>query len=170
MYAGIDPSTFTALSLISREGDVRGSTLFNFPRQTGVRRAQLIARACLQHLAEARVEVVAIEGFAFNNHNTLVTLSEISTLIKSALLDLGIPWWEVPPTVLKKWVTGKGNAKKEDMAAAVKERWGYVPTEKKGDDLVDSYALAKLCWMLEHGKTEEVEGLQKKCVYVPKTA
>jgi Holliday junction resolvasome RuvABC endonuclease subunit len=48
---------------------------------------------------------------------------------------------EVPPTVLKKWTTGHGNAKKEQMAIAVKERWQFA---SHSHDIVDAIALAQM--------------------------
>lgn len=39
----------------------------------------------------------------------------------------GIPTLGVPQTKLKKWATGKGNAKKEDMIRAMRSRWPDVP-------------------------------------------
>lgn len=160
--AGIDPSTFTAITVMDLSTDTSSSTLLNYPKLRGVERAQSIARAVRGILVEHDVKAVAIEGFAFNNHHTLVTMVEVSTMLKAAMLDLKIPWWEVPPTVLKKWTTGKGNAKKDGMAESVKERWGYVPRESKGDDLVDSYALSRLCVKLLQASPEA-----KLCTFVP---
>lgn len=160
--AGIDPSTYTAVAVIDVGTGHVGTTLLTYPREKGVYRAQLIAQAVGGLLKDKHVQGVAIEGFAYNNRHTIITLCEVSTLIKQALLAQGIPWWEVPPNVLKKWTTGKGNATKLDMAASVKARWGYSPIEKKGDDLVDAYALAKLSIPLFQGGPEG-----KTCTFVP---
>ncbi|MDQ5872373.1 MAG: hypothetical protein M3547_09255 [Acidobacteriota bacterium] len=53
---------------------------------------------------------------------------------------------------LKKWTTGKGNAKKPDMVAAVVRRWPVdcPRTHPLGDDEADAIAL------LEYAKTEYV--------------
>lgn len=162
--AGIDPSTYTAVAIIDPDTGQVTPTLLTYPREKGVHRAQLIAQAVGGLLQERRVQGVAIEGFAYNNRHTLITLCEISTLIKQEMLLQGIPWWEVPPNVLKKWTTGKGNATKEEMAFSVRARWGYSPLEKKGDDLVDAFALSKLAIPLFSGGTE-----RKTCTFVPAT-
>ena len=47
---------------------------------------------------------------------------------------------EVPPSTLKKFVTGKGNAKKDQMMLAIYKRWG---TEFDNNDAADAYALAQ---------------------------
>jgi Holliday junction resolvasome RuvABC endonuclease subunit len=48
----------------------------------------------------------------------------------------------VPPTVLKKYVTGKGNASKAQMMEGVAKKWG---PQFDNDNLADAYALAQYC-------------------------
>ena len=59
----------------------------------------------------------------------------------------GIPYQGVPVGTIKKHVTGKGNASKAEVIAAIKTR-GYLP-----DDDNESDALALLLWAIE---TQEV--------------
>lgn len=47
----------------------------------------------------------------------------------------------VPVATIKKFVTGKGNADKETVMAAVKEKWGFNP---KDSDEADALALLHL--------------------------
>lgn len=138
---GIDPSTYTGLACVDSEGAIVGSKLINYPKAKGFERLQLIARGVENVMQEWSPEIILIEGYAFGNKNTLVTLVEVGTAIRLVLRGAGIPWLEVPPTVLKKFTTGVGNAKKPQMAEAVKERWGF---ESKSDDVIDAYALAAL--------------------------
>ena len=53
----------------------------------------------------------------------------------------------VPPTVLKKFVTGKGNSKKDEMRLGAYKRWAF---EDKSDDVVDAYCLAQM-GLYKHG-------------------
>jgi crossover junction endodeoxyribonuclease RuvC len=48
---------------------------------------------------------------------------------------------EVPPTNLKKFVTGKGNSGKPQMAAHTQKRWGHIFDD---DDLTDAYGLSQI--------------------------
>lgn len=50
----------------------------------------------------------------------------------------GIPYEGVPVGTIKKFATGNGNAKKDMMIAAVKEKWGFNP---KDDNEADALAL-----------------------------
>lgn len=137
---GIDAAASTGLALVGDEED-RGKRLY-LPEERGFHRLQLIADDVSMTLSIWKPELVAIEGYAYvRNIRSLVTLVEIGTTIRSVLYRLGIPWLDVPPTVLKKWTTGKGHATKDQMAAAVKARWAYHSTSH---DIVDAYALAQM--------------------------
>ncbi len=63
---------------------------------------------------------------------------------------------EIPPSTLKKFVTGKGNAPKEDMKRFVKEKWGVEFELDRGGDKVDAYALYKYGVAILEGEIEFV--------------
>ncbi|SHF05159.1 crossover junction endodeoxyribonuclease RuvC [Thermomonas hydrothermalis] len=56
----------------------------------------------------------------------------------------GVPYQGVPVGTIKKHVTGKGNASKDEMMAAMRAR-GYLPTDDNEAD-----ALALLHWAIQH--------------------
>ena len=141
---GCDVSTFTGLCLLEQdaEGTVTSHTkLLNFPGETGFKRLHLLSQSFRNMLEEWKPDVISIEAYAYGNKHTLVTLVEVGTLLRKTIYDSKIPWYEVTPNTLKKYVTGKGTAKKTDMAASVLSRWGF---SSKSDDVVDAYALARL--------------------------
>lgn len=86
---------------------------------------------------------LAIEGYAHASRFNREKLGELGGIVK-------LSWFEfsqnellvVPPTVLKKYTTGKGNATKKEMIAAVNERW---VAGIKNDNLADAYALSQYC-------------------------
>lgn len=128
------------MALVGDDED-RGKTV-HVPRERGFLRLQLIANDIGSTLKAWEPEFVAIEDYAYvRNVDAFVTLVEVGTVVRMTLHQLGIPWVDVPPTVLKKWTTGKGNAKKEDMATAVKARWQYA---SHSHDIVDAFALAQM--------------------------
>ena len=49
---------------------------------------------------------------------------------------------KVPPTVVKKYATNRGNAKKNEILLSVYKKWGI---EFRDDNLADSYVLARIC-------------------------
>lgn len=66
---------------------------------------------------------IVLEGYGFTRVQNIQSLFEIGTLIRYKLWKYGWKYIEVPPTSLKKFVTGKGNMKKEMMLKEVYKRW-----------------------------------------------
>lgn len=84
---------------------------------------------------------VAMEGYAFGSQMANM-LGELGGMVKLTLLDFGIYPLIVPPTNLKKYVTGKGNGiSKSQMLLQVYKKWDAEFTD---DNAADSYALARL--------------------------
>lgn len=72
-------------------------------------------------------DLVILEGYAFGAKRQSHTraIAEAGGVVRLALFEAGIPYAEVPPAVLKKAATGRGNAPKEDVLAAAIRRLGY---------------------------------------------
>jgi Holliday junction resolvasome RuvABC endonuclease subunit len=101
-----------------------------------------------------RIVEVAMEGTVLASHSAL-KLGELAGLVKLAIWDYFdgnlnsvIPFDEalrrplqIPPMTLKKYATGKGTAKKQEMLMQMYKRWGV---EFNDDNAADSYALARL--------------------------
>jgi Holliday junction resolvasome RuvABC endonuclease subunit len=101
-----------------------------------------------------RVKEIAMEGTVLASHSAL-KLGELAGLVKLTIWDYFdgnlnsvIPFEEhirtplqVPPMTLKKYATGKGTAKKQEMLMQMYKRWGV---EFNDDNAADSYALARL--------------------------
>jgi Holliday junction resolvasome RuvABC endonuclease subunit len=101
-----------------------------------------------------RVTDIAMEGTVLASHSAL-KLGELAGLVKLTIWDYFdgnvnsvIPYEEhlrrplqVPPMTLKKYATGKGTAKKQEMLMQIYKRWNV---EFNDDNAADSYALARL--------------------------
>ena len=88
--------------------------------------------------------LVMLEAYAFGARGDAVTkIAENGGVLKHEFLNYGIPFETVPPTTVKKYATGRGNAKKLDMYDAFVERTGVeVDQFKAWSDIVDSYFIA----------------------------
>src|SRR3990167_1433001 len=90
---------------------------------------------------------IFIEGYSFGSNmpgkNGTV---EFGGLLRWHLVDRAPRVYEVAPTTLKKFVTGKGNAKKEQMLAHVQKRWGEM---FEANDAGDAFGLYKLGCVVE---------------------
>lgn len=95
---------------------------------------------------------IAMEGTVLASHSALV-LGELSATVKLTLYRR----WEVlplqvPPMTLKKYATGKGNSKKQEMLMQVYKRWGV---EFNDDNAADAYALSRLAAGIAINDVEE---------------
>lgn len=135
---GLDTSTRTGVSVVDKDRNVLLGEQVTFPKLRGWERASAIAARIMELHAEYKPDLVVIENYGFANANSLVTLVEIGTIIRYFLWQESIPYIEVPPNSLKKFVTGKGSGKKEEVMMYVLKRWDYTsPT----NDIADAVGL-----------------------------
>ena len=81
-----------------------------------IERYQTIADWAIEILTGC--EQVSIEGYAYAAvSNRIFQIAENTGLLKYKLFQLGIPVTIVPPTEIKKFATGKGNADKSSVYA-----------------------------------------------------
>lgn len=84
---------------------------------------------------------IRIEGYSFASKGRAITsLAELRGVLIDKLMPYSNDIEEVPPGSLKKFFTGMGNASKEQMLLAAKER-GHDFGKKH--DLADAYALSE---------------------------
>lgn len=99
------------------------------------------------------VDLAVIEDVAIGapSRTTVCKLTELSAMFKLVLEIRGIPYLYTSPTLIKKYITGKGTAEKHVVAQELKRRWGIEFKDDKGFDLSDAAACA--VWgLLQHGK------------------
>jgi crossover junction endodeoxyribonuclease RuvC len=150
--AGIDQSlTSTGLVVLNDEGLIQTTKLIEKkPTVPAVKRMLDIATEIIDTLDEYGVKHVAIEGFGFGARGRAVfDLGGLGFIIRAILYQHDIQTDEVPPTVLKKFVTGKGNCHKDLMLLKVYKRWGI---EFTSHDLADAYGLSR--YVLQHYNKE----------------
>jgi crossover junction endodeoxyribonuclease RuvC len=90
------------------------------------------------NVSTAMASVVFIEGYAYNKKGKHLDLAEYGSILRKELVRSGKLVVEIPPSTLKKFVTGNGNANKEKMLATVirtMDEHGWVDTNNKADAL-----------------------------------
>jgi crossover junction endodeoxyribonuclease RuvC len=89
------------------------------------------------------VDIAVMEGVAFGIRKTsaLSQLSALNYLIRERLYREKVPFIIVPPTVLKKFITSRGNAKKEEMLLETYKRYEVSFND---NNTCDAYGLAKI--------------------------
>lgn len=142
-FIGIDPSTKTGFVALDEHGTVlRAKELTGAGTQDPKRMVTLIDEI-MAHIQKD--DVIAIEGFGFASQQA-IQLGGIGWGIRMALFRRGIPYIEVPPTSVKKFATGKGNTKKDEMVLPIFKRWGF---EHSSDNVRDAFVLAQIALAIQ---------------------
>lgn len=146
---GIDPSLSGTAVCVYRQDGTHEMHLFDSPAigKTVLERSNRynrlcdsvcdIVEGCFDHYPKA----VFIEGYSFaSKGRSILTMVEFGWALRTRLLQEMVPL-EVPPSTLKQFATGKGNADKLAVCLAVQKRYGvYFNTT----DQFDAYALARM--------------------------
>lgn len=139
-FVGLDKSlTSTGICHIYPDGSIVQDEIS--VNGYGIARITAIGKRILAHISPLNNPFVCMEGYAFDRMNRSHELGELGGIIKLFLDTRKIPWLEVPPTTLKKFVTGKGNTKKNLMPMHVIKRFGFEPV---GGDAADAIGCAFL--------------------------
>lgn len=136
-YVGIDPSTKTGIVVLDEDGEVWEAIEIEKPGKDPARMYHLIA--AVNHLVEPN-DLVAIEGFGFASQSGFL-LGGIGWGIRMDLFHRRIKYIEVAPAALKKFVSGKGNMKKDELGIEIFQRWGF---KHSSDNVRDAYVLAQI--------------------------
>ena len=142
---GIDPSLTATGYIYLKDGKIEAQDLIK-TKPTGDDRKKELERLMIiadSFTINLKIDLAVIEGLAFMARNTsaLVQLSGLSYLIRERLYDNGIPFVIVAPTTLKKFITGKGNVKKDQIMLEVFKRYDVDLTD---DNLCDAFGLAMI--------------------------
>lgn len=117
-------------------------------------RYQKLATWVLKIVLDNGVEKCYIEDYAFGATGRVFHIAENTGLMKYSLWNMGINFETYAPTTIKKYATGKGNAKKENMydfwltdtqinlrdMLNIKSEKMWNPVS----DIVDAYYIAKM--------------------------
>jgi Holliday junction resolvasome RuvABC endonuclease subunit len=163
---GIDQSlTGFAVAAVSTSDPSQYEIHVFSSKLTGVRRLSELTGKLIQLIESyeddhgCRIVDTAMEGTVLMSPSAL-KLGELAGAVKIALYEffhfteptrlVHSPFpLQVPPSTLKKYVTGKGNAKKQEMLLSVYKRWGV---DLSDDNAADAYGLALIAG--KHFKTQ----------------
>lgn len=164
---GIDPS-LTSTGLAVLHGDEAETRAVSSKRK-GIERIEDLMDWLMEAAEESHPSLVAIEGYAFGARGRAVfDLAEFGGVLRYRLWRSGWPYIDVPPSMVKKFATSRGNAKKDEIMLAVYKRWGM---EFHTSDEADAYVLARIALALTEGdrnltefQREVIKSLSKEMV------
>lgn len=110
-----------------------------------------------QKLEMYKPSILCLEGYAMGATGMQFHIGESTGQLKHVMWKAGISFETPPPTVVKKFATGRGNAKKDVLEAAFLAETGLdIRAEFKGaqtpasfnpsSDIIDSYYMAKFAF------------------------
>lgn len=166
--AGIDPSTKTGYATCVDGIPLTSGTIVYPPTPGDDRsvaaRVLRITMPTLSLIREiGRPSVVCIEQYSYGsngaNHSILI---EIGYEIRRALTGTNYHprIYEVAPTTLKKWATGRGVGDKVAVASALSKRYGV---SFASSDEADAFALAMMAAQIDDESLIETE-IQRECI------
>ena len=154
LIIGIDPSLTSTGIVVLRGNKVElAVTTKNKPELGTIDRVRLIYERIVdiqENLSDGEKwqapDLIVIEGFSYGSKGRSVfDIAYLGWRIREELERLrtedNIPWLEVPPSQLKKFATGQGNANKEIILQQVYKRWGV---EFSDNNQADAYVLAQI--------------------------
>lgn len=142
-FIGIDPSTKSGFVMLDERGEVViDKELYGEGKEDPARMVTLVDKI-LDRLPSDRTKlVICIESPS--NHSTGCYVSQmfgLAWLLRGELYRKGIKYVDVTPSQLKKFATGKGNAKKDAMVLPIHKTWNF---ENNSDNVRDAYVLAQI--------------------------
>jgi len=145
---GLDMSlTSTGFCVIQKDGTIKTDVIKTTPRSAPNKldRLKLICSEVLKRILQNEVDLVCIEDYFTPNNKQQVraamSLIELGTAMRLALYQMKMPFFIIAIQQLKKFATGKGNAKKSIIVREVYKKWGL---EAKDDNEADACVLAQI--------------------------
>jgi crossover junction endodeoxyribonuclease RuvC len=139
---GIDQSLHhTGICILNQAGEVCYLGLVEPKGLQNQERLAFIRDAYATIFAERRFVTGVMEGYSYGSFNKPFLLGEVGAVTKLALYDHGDALFEAAPKALKKFITAKGSASKEEVIFAIEKQWGVVIQD---NNLADAYGLAQI--------------------------
>jgi crossover junction endodeoxyribonuclease RuvC len=176
LIIGIDPSLTSTGIVVLRDGEIEiAQTTKNKPELGTICRVHSILHQIIGTLNDMddiykpelsqAPDLIVIEGFSYGSKGRSVfDIAYLGWRIREELERLrtgdNIPWLEVPPSQLKKFATGQGNANKEIILQQVYKRWGV---EFSDNNQADAYVLAQI-GRAYLGETDDLTAFQQEVI------
>ena len=140
MYLGIDQS-YTGFAMCAYYQEKYYIEVFKSDTR-GIKRLLDIEKFVNSFIERGSFTDVAMEGYAMGAKGKVFHLGELGGMTKLALAVHDLYPMIIPPTTLKKYVTGSGTGQKNQMILHTYKKWDQTFTD---DNACDAYGLARLC-------------------------
>lgn len=115
-------------------------------------RYDFISNWVIYFLKTNRIKVAFLEDYSYGSQGKVFHIAENGGVLKDKLWKAGIEYHLIPPTVIKKHATGKGNSNKEIMEQFFLKETNFNVRDYLGmpeksfnpsSDIIDSYYICK---------------------------
>jgi Holliday junction resolvasome RuvABC endonuclease subunit len=115
-------------------------------------RYDFISSWVIYFLKTNRAKIAFLEDYSYGSQGKVFHIAENGGVLKDKLWKAGIEYHLIAPTVIKKFATGKGTAKKEQMEESFLQETGFDVREylnmpprsfNPSSDIIDSYYISK---------------------------
>jgi Holliday junction resolvasome RuvABC endonuclease subunit len=134
----ISPTQYTSFSIKAKGG-------------TQLERMELIAEQLLSFIVEQNIDpmegTACIEGGSYHSNGMIYQMGQLTGMIIHALHQFYVNPMEIPPSQVKKFISGVGSASKQCVMDSIKARYREAFTD---DNQADSYALALIAYRYYH--------------------
>jgi len=145
LFVGLDPSMRgTGIIVLDQNAEIIEQKLFSCKDKNGVIEKELINYEKEINFITNMVnrEAVYMEGPAYQaTGQRILQMGAIHFLTRVLFFKNNVYFRVIAPGTLKKFVTGKGNTKKDLMLLKTYKKWGV---EFEDDNLCDAYGLARM--------------------------
>jgi crossover junction endodeoxyribonuclease RuvC len=146
-FIGIDASlSSTGIVVLDGRGEIYSRMIIS-SKLTGTERLKDLSKKTKEYLSNfvpCRLIPVFLENYSFGSRaGQAFSIGEWGGVLRVLLNEMGFKVTGIAPTVLKKFITGKGNAKKEQMLLQTFKKFGQ---EFDNNDICDAFGLALLCY------------------------
>lgn len=139
-FTGIDQSySNTGIVILDNKGNVFKTLTWKTKEKDNIKRLAEFYKNIQDLISQFKDTIYAMEGYSYSKFNMAI-LGELGGVIKLAFYHSGIPITIYQPTVVKKFMCGTGNAKKELMLKQVYKKFGF---DTDDDNLADAFAIAR---------------------------
>lgn len=139
---GLDLSLTGTGWFVTTEAGSRGFGVIGTTKTLGMERIQTIRDYIKNEIVgKFGNPFVVVEGYALGAKGHQHEIGEMGGVVKMYLYETGIPLVIVPPTVVKRFACGMGNAQKNVIMKEVYKRWDF---DTNDDNIADAFVLNKI--------------------------
>jgi len=144
IFVGIDPSfSGSGVIVLDKDGEIIEEKLITTDSKQSVEERLIDIREQLSFIPViVNLKSIYFEGPSYSSNGQFaLQMGALHFMIRMMFFESKVEYKIIAPGTLKKFVTGKGNAKKDLMLLKVYKKWGV---EFSDNNMSDAYGLARM--------------------------